>query len=274
MSSNDTYDDSALAYAALARFYDLQHAAFTPDIPLYTHFAADCRARLGDAPILEIGCGTGRVMFPLAQAGYRVVGVDESPQMLDIARQRLSAQPDLRCQLIHADARALVLAERSGLVFVALNTFLHNLTREYQLAMLAAARRHLLPGGLLIIDLPPNDELAYQPDSGEYAFEATLVDPLTNVVIDKYVASSVRWAEQVQVLSYRVEEQIGAQPVVHQTSFRLRHVFKYEMELLLLLSGFRDWQWFGNYDLSPYGEGSPRMILVAEQEPFSKKSDT
>ena len=263
MTIEDQPNDSAEAYAALARFYDLQHAAFTRDVRLYLRFAAECRARLGDAPILELGCGTGRVMAPLISAGYRVVGVDESPQMLEIARQRLVDSPSALYQLIQADARALDVADKFGMSFVALNTFLHNLTREHQLAMLATGHRHLLPGGLLIIDLPPNDELACQPDDGEFEYEATLIDPTSDARIDKYVASQVHWAEQIQALSYRVEEKNLTDTVTHQVSFRLRHVFKYEMELLLMISGFHDWRWYGDYDLSPYAEDSPRMVVVA-----------
>ena len=263
MTIDDQHHESAAAYAALARFYDLQHADYTPDAQMYLRFAAECRARLGDAPILELGCGTGRVMAPLIEAGYRVVGVDESPQMLEIARQRLADSSPALYQLIEGDARAIELLDKFGMSFVALNTFLHNLTREHQLAMLATARRHLLPGGLLIIDLPPNDELACQPDDGEFDYEATLVDPASDALIDKYVASQVRWAEQVQVLSYRVEEKTLTDTMTHEVSFRLRHVFKHEMELLLLMSGFLDWHWYGGYDLSPYTEDSPRMVVVA-----------
>jgi ubiquinone/menaquinone biosynthesis C-methylase UbiE len=256
--------DSPAAYAALARFYDLQHSSYTPDVDMYKHFAAECRARHPDLAILEIGSGTGRVMIPLVEAGYRIVGVDESPEMLQIARDGLVRNPAERWQVIEADARALDLPERFGMAFIALNTFLHNLTRESQLGMLASVRRHLHPDGILIVDLPPNDEMAFQPDSGEYEYEATLIDPLTDVVTDKYVASEVFWAEQVQMLSYRIESKSPAGNNTQVVSFKLRHVFKHEMELLLLCAGFSDCQWFGDYDMSQYGDGSPRMIAVVK----------
>lgn len=255
--------DSPAAYAALARIYDLQHATYTPDVDMYKHFAAENQVRSPGAANLEIGSGTGRVMAPLVEAGYRVVGVDESPEMLQIARDRLAAFPIERWQLIEADARMLNLTERFGMAFIALNTFLHNLTREHQLAMLAAIRRRLRDDGVLIIDLPPNDELAFQPDNGEYEFEATLIDPLTGDSSDKFVASEVFWSRQEQVLSYRIESKTPAGMQTQTVSFKLRHVFKHEMELLLLHSGFSQCQWYGDYDLSDYGEDSLRMIAVA-----------
>ncbi len=258
-ANGQTTHDSPAAYAALARFYDLQHAAYIPDVAMYRQFAESC-----PHGILEIGCGTGRVMVPLVEAGYRVVGVDESPQMLQIARARLARLPAERWQLLEADARTFDLAERFSMAFIALNTFLHNLTRDDLLAMLSASRRHLAPGGALIVDLPPNDEMACQPDDGEYEFEATLVDPATDTVIDKFFASRIFWAEQAQVLSYRIDEKTPRGVSSHTVSFRLRHVFRYEMELLLLRAGFKAWEWYGDYDLRAYTEDCPRMIVVAK----------
>ena len=236
---------------------------------MYQTLAERYRDQHGDCRILEIGCGTGRVMAPLVEAGFYVVGVDESPQMLEIARKRLSplsrlsAIPDPPYQIVQADMRAAKLEGSFGMAFIALNTFLHNLTRQSQLDMLLAARRYLSPGGMLVVDLPPNDELAFQPDDGEYEFEATLVDPDTGTVIDKFVSSLISWAEQTQTLSYRMDERLPAGKRSQTVTFHLRHVFKHEMELLLIQSDFDACEWYGDYDLSVYEDGSPRMIAVA-----------
>ena len=258
-----SHSDSAAAYAALARVYDLQHATYTPDVSMYQTFAGQYSDPQGHCRILEIGSGTGRVMIPLVEAGYSVVGVDESPQMLEIARQKLAGLPAERYQLVQSDMRKVKLEGTFDMAFVALNTFLHNLTRQSQLDMLAAARRYLRPGGILIVDLPPNDELAYQPDDGEYEFEATLVDPQTNTVIDKYVSSLISWADQTQTLSYRIDEKLPEGVHSETVTFHLRHVFKHEMELLLIQSDFNACDWYGDYDLCEYIDGSARMIAVA-----------
>jgi SAM-dependent methyltransferase len=255
-------------YDALARVYDLQHAHFLDDLTLYLRLV---RSFGPGAMILELGCGSGRLLLPLAEAGYRVVGVDESAEMLRIAEQKLRASrhiPAERWCLAHADARALHLDTQGtfNLALIALNTFLHNLSREDQLAMLRAARRHLRSDGLLIVDLPPNDEMVYQPDDGAFQLEATLIDPQANSEIYKYVASRVFWATQEQELTYRIEERrAGGELLSEQlVTFRLRHVFRHEMELLLLMSGFAEPAWYGDYQMSPYGEGSPRMIALAQ----------
>lgn len=250
-------------YDAFARVYDLQHSTFADDLPLYVQLA---KTLPEDQSILELGCGSGRVMLPLARAGRRVVGVDESPEMLAIARQHLAAlgAAGASCELLEADSRTLALDERFGMVIIALNTFLHNATRADQLATLSAARRHLLPGGRLIIDLPPNDELAFQPDDGEYEVEATLIDPSAHSRITKSVASRIFWATQEQELTYHIVEERPDGTSEQTVQFRLRHVFKHEMELLLHITGFADPDWLGDYQQHPYTDDSPRMIAVAQ----------
>ncbi|MBO9345291.1 MAG: class I SAM-dependent methyltransferase [Chloroflexi bacterium] len=257
-----------LPYDVLARVYELQHAYFLDDLALYLRLA---RAIAPEATILELGCGSGRLLLPLAESGYRVVGVDESTEMLRIAERKLRASqhiPAERWTLIHADMRGLRLDDQRNfdLAFIALNTFLHNLCREDQLATLRAARRHLRVGGLLIVDLPPNDEMAHQPDDGTFQLEATLIDPQTRSEIHKYVASRIFWATQEQELTYRIEERhAGGELLSEQlVTLRLRHVFRHEMELLLMMSGFAEPAWYGDYEMNPYGEGSPRMIALAQ----------
>lgn len=254
---------STQAYDLLARVYDLQHKSFTEDVPMYVALAAQAGKH---ARILEFGAGTGRVMIPLLEAGHRVVGVDLSRGMLDIAAQRIAESPKAKgtsFELVEADTRALALDEKFDFVFIALNTFLHNLTREDQLATLRAARAHLREGGALVIDLPPNDELANQPDDGVFDLEASLIEPETKSHIEKFVASRVFWAAQEQELKYRVEETANGQTHSQMVSFRLRHVFKHEMELLLTQAGFTRWDWFGDYALGPYSDTSRRMIVRA-----------
>jgi SAM-dependent methyltransferase len=241
-------------YSVLARVYDLQHNVYTPDIAMYERWAHELAP---GQPVLEIGCGTGRVLLPLARAGIRITGIDNAPAMLTIAQDRAGNLPNVK--LVLADALTIDLGTQFGLVFIALNTFLHNQTRAAQVQTLRNAHRHLHSSGALIIDLPPNDELANQPDDGEWQFEATIIDPVAKTRIDKFVASSVHWATQTQTLKYRMIEAGQATEV----SFDLRHVFKHEMELLLLITGFSEPTWYGDYDLTPYQADSPRMICVA-----------
>src|SRR5260370_41347447 len=71
-------------YGLIAPFYDVEHARFDEDIDLYMNFA-----ELRGGPLLELACGSGRLLLPLAQAGYEVTGVDTSASMLALARNAL-----------------------------------------------------------------------------------------------------------------------------------------------------------------------------------------
>ena len=74
-------------YDIYARFYDLDHGDLDADLFMIQQLAA----RSG-SPILELACGTGRVLLPLARQGYQVTGVDLSAAMLDVARRKAAAR--------------------------------------------------------------------------------------------------------------------------------------------------------------------------------------
>ncbi len=71
-------------YDPIAPFYDIEHAHFDEDVDLYRDFAVVC-----NGPVLELACGSGRLLLPLAEDGYEVTGVDTSASMLSLARQKL-----------------------------------------------------------------------------------------------------------------------------------------------------------------------------------------
>ena len=84
-----------------ARFFDADYAGYLDDLPLLEAYAQ----RAG-SPLLELGCGTGRLLIPLAEAGYRVTGVDLSPEMLRIAQMKAEAAGVAdRVTLIEGDYR-------------------------------------------------------------------------------------------------------------------------------------------------------------------------
>jgi SAM-dependent methyltransferase len=243
------------AYEKLARFYDLQHADLTADLIFFQHFA-----RQSNGPVLEVGCGTGRLLLPLVEAGIDVTGVDASPAMLALARRKLGE----RVALVEGDMRTVQLPGRYALIIISINTFMHLLTTADQLAALSNLARHLRADGQLFIDLPAGDELAHQDPDGRLTLEQTFIDPQTGHAVTKFVASRIDWATQRQEVTYiydeLVEDGTVRRTVVPMT---LRHVFRYELALLLDKAGYQLETLYGDYDLSPYGEGGPRMIAVA-----------
>jgi len=108
-------------------------------------------ARDAEGPVLELGCGTGRVTIPIAREGIAVTGLDIEPRMLELARRRSVGIGAVKW--IEADMRRYTLPQRFGLIFVAYRGFLHLLEETDQRAALGCAFEHLLPGGRLALNL-------------------------------------------------------------------------------------------------------------------------
>ncbi len=249
-------------YETLARFYDLEHEALTADVDLYRNFAHRC-----GSPILEPGCGTGRVLVPLAQAGYEITGLDNSPAMLARARQRLSTRsPDVRARvnLIQADMRDFALARRYTMAFVAINGFMHFLTLEDQLRALRCIHLHLIPGGTFILDLPHISPSLLVSSDERVAVHDEYREPNSGLPIHKWITGSVDQARQLQHLHF-MYDQVQPDGVVKRTmvAFTLRYFYRYEVELLLDKAGFEVEGVYGSYELDVYEDPCERLLFVA-----------
>jgi hypothetical protein len=137
------------------------------------------------------------------------------------------------------------------------------LTTGDQLKALRNLARHLTSNGRLIIDLPAGDELTHQDPDARLTLEQTFVDPETNHTIMKLVASHIDWATQRQTVTYVYDELLDEGGVRRTlVPMTLRYIFRYELMLLLGKAGYSLEALYGDYDLSGYGEGGPRMIAV------------
>lgn len=155
-------------YAFVADLYDhVVPYRERPDVAFFVAAAADA-----GGPVLEVGCGTGRVLLPAARAGVEITGLDSSPQMLDVCRKKLLDEPDAvrsRVTLVEADMRDFTLTQRAfALVTLPFRPFQHLTTVEEQISCLTSIHRHLADGGRLILDLfnPFIEALARTDDVG------------------------------------------------------------------------------------------------------------
>lgn len=249
-------------FDCLARFYDLDYRAFQEDVALYLGFAQ----RTG-GPLLELGCGTGRLLLPLAQAGYQITGVDLSAEMLAIARQKVEAAGlNDRITLVQADMRKVDLPQRFRLAFIAINSFMHLTTLEDQLTALRTCHRLLAPGGLLIIDVDnPSPQQLLEAD-GRLELQGRWFDPNSGATVLKSVSRLADPASQLQHILF-IYDEVFPDGQVRRTlaPFQARYLHRYEGELLLDKAGFTPEQVYGSYDLDPYENDSERMIFVARR---------
>ena len=105
-------------YQTIAPWYDLEFARFDADLELYLGYAG-----IVGGPILEPACGTGRLLVPLAEAGYSVLGVDSSPAMIEQARRRIAAAGAETASVEPGDMRDLSRFQPKQLVVIRITPF-------------------------------------------------------------------------------------------------------------------------------------------------------
>lgn len=241
-------------------FYELEHENFTEDIHLYQSYTM-----MTSGPILELGCGTGRVMHELVRAGHMIVGIDSSSPMLARARAKLADAPPQKWQLLERDMADLsgLPTNHFGLAFCALNTWAHLIDPDHARRTLQALRTVVTAAALLIIDL--EDPEGRFRGRGE-VFLSGLFHQGENT-ITKQVASSydpVQGVDNITVI-WDKSGVDGMQRAVVNTT--LRPYSYLEMESMLISSGFKVREKLGSWDLTPYEAQSDRMILICEPVP-------
>jgi SAM-dependent methyltransferase len=259
--------DSEDPYADLPDLYDIEHGGFSDDVELYLRLAEV----VGD-PILELGCGTGRVLVPLAAAGHRITGIDRSRPMLDRARATLQSHASDLLPRVTLSEGSMTEAECApggpfGLVIFSLNGLMHVSTMTGQRAALESARRALDPRGMLVIDvLNPTPELLATLD-GRVQHEGSWRDS-DRTVIDRFSVRTHDSAEQMidTDLWYDLTDPAGHIRRV-RSGFPMRYLVASELALLLEVSGFVEWTCYGSYGLDPLDDRSDRLIVTAEVTP-------
>lgn len=246
-------------YDTFADVYDLFYGDLEDDLAMYLGFAE----RTG-GPILEIGSGTGRVALALAEAGHDVTGLEPSAAMRAIAQHKIDEAGFAdRVRVIDGDMRRFRIDQHFGLISAPLNTFLHNLTLDDQLATLNSIKKHLRPGGLLVLDCF-NPDPAQAADDRRLILQRSVIDPETQQPAQLWLARSTDWGRQLQEMIYfadRIDRQGHVQRVTLDTQFRF--VFRHELHLLLKLGGFDVKDIYGSYGLDPFESDSEKLIVVA-----------
>ena len=256
-------EDGSADYGATADFYD-----FAPtyreraDVEFYVE-----AAKATGGPVLELGCGTGRILIPTARAGIEIIGLDLSRAMLKVCQSSLdreAPQVQSRARLIRGDMRAFDLGRQFPLITLPFRSFQHIVDTKDQIGCLHAIRKHLLPGGRVILDLfnPSIPMLADEARDQEWGGEPEAVLPDGRRVLRRFRVASRDYHAQVQdtELIYYVTHPDGRQErLVHR--FPLRYLFRFEAEHLLARCGFHVDAVYSDYERHPYGSTYPGELI-------------
>jgi SAM-dependent methyltransferase len=244
----------------LAHLYDWEHEAFTDDLPFYEALAL----RTG-GPVLELACGSGRVLAPMTAQGLEVVGVELSPPMLERARRRLAgAHPPAR--LVRQDMSQGLPAGSYALVLLALNGLGFVTTTEAQRRLLRDVADHLAADGLLAIDVV-NPATLFDEPQGIPVLQRTEPDEGIGAHVTKWMVQQLHPADQCFEL-HSFYDLVWADGTYSRLSDRtkLRYFSRFELELLLqdarlVIDGL-----YGDYEAGPFHDDSERQIFIARRE--------
>jgi SAM-dependent methyltransferase len=228
-------------YEATARYYDLQYRDFPEDVGFYIDLA-----EMTGGPVLECMCGTGRIIIPMAEAGFKMVGVDRSPAMLDECARKIDLlEPEVqeRIQIVQEDVRTFTSDEKFKLAIIPFNSFLHLLETEDQEEALRNVHKHTDENGLLLIGV-------FNPDLTRPEGVVRTFDHAAQKTTVHYFYDISRQDKALR----RVTAQ-----------FTLRYVFHREMVELLERTGFEVLEVYGDYELSPFRKGSDQMVFLARR---------
>lgn len=255
-------------HAFVAEFYDqLPGHRDRPDVAFYLEAAREARG-----PVLEIGCGTGRVLIPIARERIPITGLDLSAYMLAKCRERLSSEPEevRSCvKLVQEDMRNFRLDTTFNLVTTPFRPFQHLTTVEDQCSCLRAIHVHLNSRGRLILDIfnPWLAAIVGAPVGEEVGPEGefSTADGRKVVRWHKFVSKDLfNQTNYMEIIYYVTHPDGRTERLVH--SYAMRYLFRFEAEHLLARCGFSLLNVYADFQKNAYGSTYPgELIMVAEK---------
>jgi ubiquinone/menaquinone biosynthesis C-methylase UbiE len=250
-----------------AEYYDEDYTYGIPDrgdITFYKKYA-----ELQGPPILELACGTGRILIPIAKTGAECYGLDSDKDMLAMCDTKVRALDLKNVQLQVASMDNFQYHRKFSYIYIPFRSFQHLLTTEQQLRCLQLVRDHLETDGLFVMDVfaPNISKIAmYSKKKEEWEKEFSRKNEQTASTITRYYQARPDFAKQVIEVVMKWEERNDSGILVgrKEGNFKLRYIFRYELEHLLVRSGFEP-VIFGHFDERPYDYSSGETIAICRR---------
>lgn len=245
-------------YDIWADLYDVVYSHLVNDVSFYTK-----EALKSTGPVLELGCGTGRITLPIAQSGLRIVGLDNSDSMLSVARRKTEQPPHLPVTLLADDMRTFSIGQRFPLIIIPFAGFCSLTDPVDQLSTLKQIRRHLSPHGKLILDMPVADPYASRQGNIPYHFR-NVSDSPSGRRFQIWQFTNYAFHDQISNNSLLIEEiEKGTIAQRWHKYFPLRLTNRWEMHHLLETCQFKIEELYGDFNYNPFSDTSENMIWIA-----------
>lgn len=251
-----------------AKYYDEAYSGKEnlEDLPFYL----DLAKRTG-GPVLELACGTGRILLPIARQGIAVHGVDRSTAMLDVLREHLRREPkDARelVSLFEGDIRSFRSNREYPLVIIPFRPLQHMFTVEDQVAALSTAAFHLEPGGMLAFDVfyPKFESMNSGIGQEQLDTEWQSKSNPTRIVRRYYRKESIDKISQTFTLTFIFRTYEGGKLVQEETEPLTMSYYTYpHLRALFLLAGLEVVEEYGSFARTPLDNSAQQMIFVLKR---------
>jgi len=248
-----------MSSADFPRYFEAQYTEYTEDIPFWLGLAAEC-----GGPVLELGCGYGRILIALAREGWPVAGLDHDQDMLARAAAHLNEDLGRRTTLHHADVTGFSLDQTFSLVISPCNTFA-SLDEESFVLASTCALRHLIPTGRLVLDLPPTPA-SLVPFSGETELLAAFLEPESGNAVQVSARDHIESLGTPYQVTWLYDELLADGRVARTEIPMTYHLRQPELlSRLLGEAGYDRTEFYGDYQRTAYSLTSTRLIVVASR---------
>ena len=238
--------------------YHQHHLEYQEDFKFWLSLA-----RQGGSPLLELGCGTGRLLLPLAEAGLKCFGIDNDQCMLDFLQNKIPDEVRDRIQTFYADFISFSLDIQFPLIILPCNTY-STLQGNFRVSLLGCVYKQLTTNGKFAVSIPNPDLLLSQEITQYSEIETIFPHPDTGNPVQ--VSYSIE--KSVEAITFHwYYDQLLPDGKVQRSTVSTVHTSISSSHYLdeIRNSGFEIMETFGSFDRSVYSKDSPNLIIVAQK---------